>query len=202
MARLPDAKLQAWMMRGHVEELAQMAQQRIDSTYAQVASFDPGRSPRHFVEKFLPDNSIPQLAWELYPEAREIFLVRDFRDMLCSMRSYDAKRGIQGFGRDGVESEEVYIREMLGTTVKTMLESWHRRAERAHLVRYEDLILEPEQTLRGALEYVGVDASPSTVRSILERSSKQTADMRGTPDDGRTGGIHRPLAPRPRARIP
>ena len=178
VAQLPDPKLQAWMMRGHVEELAQMAQQRIDSTYAQVASFHPRRSPTHFVEKFLPDNSIPQLAWELYPDAREIFLVRDFRDMLCSMRSYDAKRGVDGFGRDGAESEDLYIREVLGTTVKMMLDSWHRRAERAHLVRYEDLILEPEQTLRGALEYVGVDASPSAVRSILERSAKQTADMR------------------------
>jgi hypothetical protein len=174
---LPDPRVKHWLVREHVEGLAAMAQERIDAVYHQIAAFHPERSPRYFVEKFLPDNTIPQLAWELYPDAREIFLVRDFRDMVCSMRSYDAKRGVPGFGRDGAESEDLYIRQTLGATVEMLRDSWHRRSEQAHLVRYEDLILEPERTLTGVFEYVGVDASPSFVRGLLEGASKWTPEM-------------------------
>ena len=30
---------------------------------------------------------------ELYPGARELFLVRDFRDMIASMRAYNERKG-------------------------------------------------------------------------------------------------------------
>ena len=36
--------------------------------------------------------------WELYPRAKEVFLVRDFRDMARSIMSFDARRGFAGFG--------------------------------------------------------------------------------------------------------
>ena len=40
--------------------------------------------------------------WELYPRAREVILVRDFRDMVSSMFAFNAKRGFQGFRRGSV----------------------------------------------------------------------------------------------------
>ena len=37
---------------------------------------------------------------ELYPAARELFLVRDFRDMIASMQAYNARKGFGDFGRE------------------------------------------------------------------------------------------------------
>ena len=37
---------------------------------------------------------------QLYPRAREIFLVRDPRDTLASMLAFNARRGFVDFGRD------------------------------------------------------------------------------------------------------
>ena len=176
---LSDPALRGWMKRDHVEGLAAFAQERIDATYGQVASVQGRRrrSVRYFVEKFLPENTIPQLALELYPEGREIILVRDFRDMLASMHSYDVKRGAAGFGRDGAGSDEHYVRKVLGTSVLMLLDAWRRRCGRAILVRYEDLILEPRETLGMLLERLGLDASPARVESVLEQASRRTPEM-------------------------
>ena len=38
------------------------------------------------------------LTAELYPDAREVFLVRDFRDMVASIFAFNRKRGVRGFG--------------------------------------------------------------------------------------------------------
>ena len=78
----------------HVADLATFAQQRIDAVYRQVAALGDGRA-EFFAEKCLPEGNVPQLLRELYPDAREVFLVRDFRDMLCSIRAFNEKRGCE-----------------------------------------------------------------------------------------------------------
>ena len=59
-----------------------------------------------------------------------------------------------------------------------MLESWRRRSARAHLVRYEDLITAPGQTLGSLLAYVGVDPAPATIDGMIERASRETPELR------------------------
>jgi hypothetical protein len=44
-----------------------------------------------------------------------------------------------------------------------------RRGAGAHVLRYEDLVNEPEATLTGLLEYIGADAAPRTVADMLAR---------------------------------
>jgi hypothetical protein len=103
--------------------------------------------------------------------------VRDFRDMLCSIRAFNAKRGTLGFNRDQVASEEEYIAR-LGREAQQLLGNWKARADRALLVRYEDLILQPEETLEEMLRYVGVDSSGAMVDDILGRALVDTPEMR------------------------
>ena len=67
---------------------------------------------------------------ELYPDGREIFLVRDFRDMLCSIRAFNEKRGSAAFGLDGPGAEEAYVVEVLAPSVKNLLDEWRDRADR------------------------------------------------------------------------
>jgi hypothetical protein len=179
---LPDPELARWLGSDHVTDLAAFAQQRIDAVYRQVAALGDGRA-EFFAEKCLPEGNVPQLLRELYPDAREIFLVRDFRDMLCSIRSFNEQRGRSEFGREGdgggENGEAAYVRDALASSVHSLLLEWRDRAERAHLVRYEDLIAEPERTLRGVLDHAGLDASGSRVEDVLTDASRQIPGMAG-----------------------
>jgi hypothetical protein len=123
--------------------------------------------PRYFAEKCWPDEVTPQLLSELYPDGREILLVRDFRDMVCSIMGFNAKRGFASFGREVTGSDEEFIRYLRESAVR-ILESWRAREDRAVLVRYEDLILAPETTLGELFSYLEIEADPGTIRQVIE----------------------------------
>ncbi len=159
------------------EQLAATFQRTIDSFYKDLAKLQQQPDPIFFCEKFHADR-IPAIAWELYPDAREIILVRDFRDVLCSILAFNAKRGFQAFGRERVAGDASYV-EHLGAQVDFLRAAWQERSDRALLVRYEELVTRPRQTLGAILEYAGVDASVSTVEAILAKASRETDESRG-----------------------
>jgi Sulfotransferase family len=109
----------------------------------------------------------------------EIFLVRDFRDMARSIMAFDEKRGFAGFGRPDGVSDEQYMRGELRQMAHDLHRSWETRHERAHLVRYEDLVLHPVETLTAMLEYLEVDASAPTVQEVLRRGAEQILPLPG-----------------------
>jgi len=170
-----NPRLQQWFNSRFVEQTATLCQESIESCYREIAATQNQAPPAFFVEKHIPDE-VPGIFWELYPKTREIIVVRDFRDMLCSIRAFNAKRGTLGFNRDQVASEEEYIAR-LGREAQQLLGNWQARADRALLVRYEDLILQPEETLEEMLRYVGVDSSGAMVDDILGRALVDTPEM-------------------------
>jgi len=130
---------------------------------------------RFSVEKHLPGHS-GQLIWELYPGAKEIFLMRDPRDMLASMLAFNEKRGRVDFGRQRVETDADFVRR-LARGVSNVMENWQMRREQAHLVRYEDLVTSPESVLREILDYVGVDSSADMVQRVLRQASEPDSKL-------------------------
>jgi Sulfotransferase family len=156
-----------WFGREYVESLARFCQSSIDSWYTTVARAQGQDPPKYFAEKHQWPNYIPVLMWELYPDAKEIILVRDFRDMAASILAFDRKRGFPGFGRPAERTDEEYMRMELREMALNLRKSWVTRKDRAHLVRYEDLVLQPEETAKGMLEYLELDASPAATKQLL-----------------------------------
>jgi hypothetical protein len=154
-----------WFGRKYVEWLAAFCQSSIDDWYTTLARAQRKRSPVYFAEKQNP-NFLPVLTRELYPKAKEVFLVRDFRDMACSVLAFDRQRGFSGFGFAGA-SEEDYIRLGMRQMALDLRRSWRSRGEQSHLVRYEDLAMWPAETLTGMLDYLELDSSPATVRKLV-----------------------------------
>ena len=173
----PTAPLDAWFGRAYVERLAAFGQQSIDETYLQVAAAQGQAASVYFAEKHAPDR-IPGLAWELYPDAREVFLIRDYRDVLSSVLAFNARRGYDGFGRDGYDSDEAYVRERLGWSLRRMRDGWQARSGRSHLIRYEDLIVQPSDTVGALFAYLDLDASEAMVAGVLARASAENAVLR------------------------
>jgi hypothetical protein len=171
-----NAALQQWFNSRFVEQTAMLCQQSIEDCYREIADAQNQQVPLYFAEKHIPDE-VPGIIWELYPNTREIIVVRDFRDMLCSIRAFNAKRGSIGFNRDQVDNEQQYIYR-LGREAQQLLSSWKARSDRACLVRYEDLISQPAATLQRILAYLEIECGSSMVEDILRRALVDTPEMR------------------------
>lgn len=181
-------EINSWMWKRPPEVLATSLMQIIDEFYLLHEGYCQslnapisqktiiGNQSIYFAEKF-NINYYQWLLWELYPQSREIFLVRDFRDMLCSILAFNSKRNFLDFGRQYATSDEDYVQRLLKGNVEIFLQAWKSRCRRAHLVRYEDLILSPVETLSNILEYLGLEHTPATIANIIEKASEDTPEL-------------------------
>ena len=113
---------------------------------------------------------------ELYPRAREVLLVRDFRDMVASILAFNRKRGVRGFGEGAAEDPIDYVRRLAGWA-EGMVRRLERRRGRAHVVRYEELVLEPRAALEGLLRYLEADCGASTVEAMLVALGEEMPEL-------------------------
>jgi len=180
-----------WLSAEHVERLARFFQETAEQWYLAVAESQGQEEPRYFAEKHLWPNFLPMLMRELYPGAREVFLVRDFRDMACSALLADERRGFAGFGREPGTSEEDYVRDVVQRMVTDLRRSWEARGTGAHLVRYEDMAQRPRETLTALLSYLGLDAAPDTVAEVLRLAAEDVPALPGTSFDPALVSRHR-----------
>jgi hypothetical protein len=192
---LSDADMQAWLSCGAVEDITSFALGRVDELYARLAARTGHGDAVYFAEK-LRNDIVSELAWELYEQAREIVLVRDPRDVLCSILASSRKRGEQPPPQDVIG----WIDASFAGRIAAVADSWRRRAGQAHLLRYEDLMLDPRPTLAGVLAYLGLEADTPAVDAMLAAAERGLPAMerhRTTPDPAASiGRWERELEPR------
>jgi hypothetical protein len=186
--------LEDWFARSHVERLASFTKRTIEDWYLTLARAQVQPTRVFFAEKYMWPNYLPTLTWELYPRAKEVFLVRDFRDMARSIMAFDEKRGFPGFARPEGASDEEYLRGGLHNMARDMQRSWQTRRDRAHLVRYEELVLDPVPSLTAMLEYLELDASPDTVRSMVAHGAEEVLRLPGSSHEPTEVRAHRTIA--------
>jgi hypothetical protein len=175
--------LRSWFSSDAPGELAAFCQRNIDAAYLRIAR-DQGKPPaRFFAEKNTPTYAARLLS-QLYDGAKEIILVRDFRDMICSMLAFDGKRRTRDFQRDDIGADAFVVRVV--EEFRQLLAALNERRASALLVRYEDLVAEPHATLRRIAEYAGVDASPDVIERMIEatRMDDEATRAHRTTDNG------------------
>ena len=139
--------------------------------YAEVARRHGIRRPRYFVEKAWPDHSTINTMQELYPGLRELVLVRDFRDIVCSITAFNAKRGFPSFGQEAPHTDAGLI-SLLRDQAVDLLTGFEARRDRALIVRYEDLILEPEKTLGAIFSFLDIRSTSACVEQTLDSARR------------------------------
>ncbi|TMB90758.1 MAG: sulfotransferase [Chloroflexi bacterium] len=165
-----------WYGRTSVDGLAAFCRQTIQSFYHVIAKVNGQARPRYFAEKTL--GSPTTFLWrELYTNAHEIFLVRDFRDMAASILAFNAKRGYPAFARQQFTSDEEYMHH-LQMSARELRLAWQQRAQSSLLVRYEDLVRCPQESLARILQHLGLDVSPKIIQGMLD-SVAATPELQG-----------------------
>ena len=132
--------LRQWLAGDYVERLAGFFQQTIDDWYSTVARTQGTETPLYFAEKQMWRLSFsPPLTWELYPNAKEIFLVRDFRDAALSKIAFNVREpGIVKGGMAGKTPEQYAAREPAQGGAR-----FSTRMERARRARPPDALRGP-----------------------------------------------------------
>ncbi|MGA2232417.1 MAG: sulfotransferase [Tepidisphaeraceae bacterium] len=164
-----------WFSKAYTEQAAAFCLQSTDGFYQQIAHAQGKNDAVYFAEKNQPDRAAALLC-ELCPDAREVFLVRDFRDMMCSIRAFNARRGRDDFGRSLVKDETEFL-SLVSKRVNRFLRHWQSRAGPAHLVRYEDLIARPEETVSAMLAFLGLDAGTATLEQMICSAAADIAEF-------------------------
>ncbi|MGD1713245.1 glycosyltransferase family 92 protein [Dapis sp. BLCC M172] len=174
----------SWFGTDYTKQAASFCQESIDRYYQNIAKTQEktvsleSEKITYFAEKYHANfPHIFQNLSELYSNFREVILVRDFRDVVCSMLAFNAKRRKDGFGLKRHNKLEDFVYEFGKNSVMPLLERWRNNSEQVHLVRYEDLIQFPVETLSATFEYLGLENSPEIINKILEKVSQDTTQL-------------------------
>jgi sulfotransferase family protein len=129
------------------------------------------RGKRRWADKTPQTIHVLPYMWELFPTAKFVHLIRDGRDVACSIIP-------QKWGPNNVKDAAARWRLCVELGVK------HRGDPRYMEVRYEDLVHEPERELRRVLDFVGEPFEPqcleywkagSDLAAATESSAEQVA---------------------------
>jgi hypothetical protein len=171
-----EPPLRELLLGAPVERLLRAGVERAAAFARELGAAEERPDVRYAAEKAGPAH-LPRLLRELCADGREIFLVRDFRDVLASMLAFNAKRGYAAFGRERVDSDEQFVRQ-LGGHVAALAAGWRERCDGALLVRYEELVGDPAATLARVLDYLELDGSASELAELVDRAQALTERTR------------------------
>lgn len=149
----------------NLTETIRFCTSRIDDFYDLIKKDEKKSGANLFAEKFLPTH-IQSIIEEVYTAPKEIILTRDFRDMICSARSFNSKRNNHGFGRDRATDEQDWVRRIFASGARSLARAWEDRRDSALHIKYEDLITSTESTLSRIFDYLEIDRSPATIKRI------------------------------------
>ena len=159
-----------------IENTVKFATNQVDEFYSLVAADANKPTAKYFAEKFVPTH-LQSLYGDVYQDAKEIILVRDFRDVLCSAKSFNEKRNSVAFGRERVSDDFEWVQHVSKAGIKRMVNALQERRKTAFVLKYEDVILQPEKVLTELFKYLGVETSETMVQDIIRSASEVNASM-------------------------
>ena len=119
--RLRDSGLQRWLGSEALEQLARISQERIAAVYEQIAAgADKPARPLLRREALAAHGRARRGA---VSAGREVFLVRDFRDMVASIMYFNRRRGVEGFGRAEAAGRQEWVEGLAGWAT-TLVRAW------------------------------------------------------------------------------
>jgi hypothetical protein len=105
---------------------------------------------RFFAEKAQPEAVIRQAAMMMFGAVREIVLIRDPRDLVCSYNAF-------------WQTEMSEARETVLSQLRPIMALWEQRLPSTFFVKYEDLATDPRQVMSGVFSFLGLDPAPPAV---------------------------------------
>jgi hypothetical protein len=164
-----------WFNQHYLEELATFSLRSIDSFYQTLAASQQKRGVVYFAEKVVAVIR-NQYQWTLYPGGRAILLMRDLRDRHSSVLAFNEKRGFNSFGYQANASHEKFL-ENTHRAFSFDMANWRQHPDQVRLIRYEDLIMQPHETLLKIVDHLGVENSSSVIKQMIALTQTDTSEL-------------------------
>lgn len=112
---------------------------------------------------------------------KAVYVYRDPRDVLLS--AMDHGKRILAEGERHTFANMVTFEDAF-TAVRSWIRTWERWRDcgNAFLLRYEDLMAEPLQTLKKVMDYLEISAREETLRTLIEKYGKERMKEKDTKD--------------------
>ncbi len=167
-AVIDQTNLSGWIGESLWRSASEVLREDHIATYKTVPLFSAEKSPQYLV-LWLTDETLEF-------DQRYLMRVRDPRDVWVSIHDFDAKRGSYGFGRLRSESKGHYFKRFLKTWIdffQLLDRTSTMPAERRLVLRYEDLVLDPEDSLERLEGWLGVplDSDRTAAQYDVDRHS-------------------------------
>ncbi|MEA2563042.1 MAG: hypothetical protein QOH06_4546, partial [Acidobacteriota bacterium] len=142
-------------------------------TYGQLQEWLGERSLVDKTPSYALDPAILQRAEEDFEEPLYVHLVRHPYGMI---RSFEEAKLDQIFFRQAHPFTRRELAELIWLVSQENILSFLEQvpARRRHLVRFEDLVSDPEPVLRGLCDFLGLDFHPAMLRPYEDRSRRMT----------------------------
>jgi protein-tyrosine sulfotransferase len=183
---VPAAFNLAWLARAYelhqaeLEAMVAAAPSQAAFVDAFAARVTAAAGKARWAEK-TPQN-ILHLDWILrhFPAASVIHIVRDGRDVVCSMREHPDWRWVDGAWQKVLvpRSVEWYAQRWLDDTAAGM--AW-RRDQRYVEVRYEDLVADPARAMREVCDAIGATVDVTWLAGLADDSHGRAETVGAAP---------------------
>lgn len=179
---LSNEHRQSWFNEVYYSQVMSFCQEAVENYYLSIAEEQELPSPQLFAEKipyFSGDGSttcrqLSSAVRELYPEAREIVLVRDFRDMVLSALHFGAK----GKSSGDIEKEKTTAYQNVTKEVAEFSAYYKQNHNNTYLLHYEDLLLNTRSTLRSLFTALSIPCSEEILKVVTEETHKLSESQR------------------------
>jgi LPS sulfotransferase NodH len=172
--------VQQWRTESLAPDAAAFCLRQIDSFYARSEA-------RFCAEKWAGTQFGHAYLWSFYRNPRVLFIVRDWRDRHCSLTAFNKKRGYAAFGVRAGQSDAAFVRQAYHR-FRMFAHIWRTHPDAVHLLRYEDLIRNPRETLATAFQACELDVSDDLLTSVIAAAHQETPELSShrTTRDGHT----------------
>jgi hypothetical protein len=147
--------LEGFMQRRLPLRLAGVFRDIILDYYEEVAKDQGTAYPIYFAEKSLPEIDARHGIRYMFPNLKEIVLIRDMRDVICSSTSSN------GMSFDAALAANV-------TAARQLLAIDAERNANTMFLRYEDFVLDSERTIDALFRFLGLSPIRSDERGMNE----------------------------------
>lgn len=176
------------MDREHLESMVERSQNLVEFADLFALEFLEQEGKLRWIEK-TPNNvrAIDRLlTW--YPNARFIHVIRDGRDVMCSLRHHPRERVVNGEiipVQSNNPIEKSATRWLNDTTMGLAFQNHPRCLE----VRYETLVRDPETEMKRVCSFIGEDYEPGMLDHTVEATKRSGQNMNNA-------GAARPITPK------